>query len=194
MKIIITFLSLIVKRFLRSPSFGKDITIQIILGLIAVSSVGYFIILGFALEKIIINVLQQNNAIAFLNGLLAYYFIGEFILRYFVQSLPVLDVQPFLHLPIKRSRIVNAFLGISLLHVMTFFVFILFSAFALSAVARGYGIKQACLWLLSLWLISLMLHYAVVLLKLTSSKIEWKLFFVIVMCSVSAGADYFDWI
>jgi len=194
MRITFTFLSLIVKRFFRSPSFGKDIAIQIILGFIAIAVVGYSLILGFALEKLIINSLKQPNTVAFLNGLLVYYFIGEFIIRYFIQSLPTLDVQPFLHLPIKRSRIVNFFLGISLIQLINVFVFLLFSQFAFSAVAHGYEIKQAWIWLLSLWFISLILHYVVVLLKLTSSKIEWKLFFIILICSLIAGADYFGWI
>ena len=194
MRITFTFLSLIVKRFFRSPSFGKDIAIQIILGFIAVAVVGYFLILGFVLEKLIINSLKQTNAVAFLNGLLVYYFIGDFIIRYFIQSLPTLDVRPFLHLPIKRSKIVNLFLGISLIQVINIFVFLLFSQFAFSSVAHGYGIQQAWTWLLSLWFISVILHYVVVLLKVTSSKIEWKLFFIIVICSLIAGADYFGWI
>ena len=194
MRVTFTFLSLIVKRFFRSPSFGKDITIQIILGFIAVAVVGYFLILGFALEKIIINTLKQTNAVVFLNGLLVYYFIGEFIIRYFIQSLPTLDVQPFLHLPIKRSKIVNFFLGVSLIQVINIFIFLLFSHFAFSAVARGYGLTHAWVWLLSLWCITLILHYTVVLLKLASSRIEWKLFFIIVICSLIAGADYFAWI
>ena len=194
MGIAITFLSLIVKRFFRSSSFGKDITIQIILGFIAVAVFGYFLILGFALENLIINTLNQSNAVAFLNGLLVYYFIGEFIIRYFVQSLPTLDVQPFLHLPVKRSKIVNFFLGISLIQLANIFVLLLFSQFAFGSVAHGYGIRQACVWLLSLWFISLILHYVVIIAKVKSSKIEWKLFFVIVICSLIAAADYFAWI
>jgi hypothetical protein len=192
--IIFTFLSLIVKRFSRSPSFGKDITIQIILGFITVAVAGYFLILGFALEKLIINTLKQTNAVAFLNGLLVYYFVGEFIIRYFIQSIPTLDVQPFLHLPIKRSRIINFFLGLSLMQAINFFVFLLFSQFAFSSVAHGYGIQQAWIWLLSLWFISLILHYAIILVKLTSGTIEWKLLVIVVVCSLIAGADYLAWI
>ena len=194
MRITITFLSLIFKRFFRSPSFGKDITIQIILGFITVVIVGYFLILGFVLEKLIINTLKQSNAVAFLNGLLVYYFIGEFIIRYFIQSLPTLDLQPFLHLPIKRNKIVNFFLGISLIQVINIFVFLLFSQFAFSSVAHRYGIQQAWIWLLSLWFITLILHYVVILIKLTSNRIEWKLFSLVVICSLVACADYFAWI
>ncbi len=194
MRIVFTFLSLVVKRFFRSPSFGKDVAIQIILGSIAVVVVSYFLILGSALEKVIINTLKQSNAVAFLNGLLVYYFMVELIIRYFIQSLPTIQVQPLLHLPIKRSKIVNFFLGISLVHVINIFVFLLFGQFAFSAVAHGFGMNQAWIWLLTLWFISLILHYLIVLSKLSSSRIEWKLVLIIVVCSLIAGADYFAWI
>lgn len=188
------FFSLIVKRFFRSPSFGKDIAIQILLAFIAATIIGCFVILGSALEELVVNKFQESDAVAFLNGLLVYYFIGEFIVRYFIQSLPSLDVQPFLHLPVKRSKIANFFLGISLVQVVNVFVFLLFSDFAFSVVAPGYGTKQAWMWLLSLWFISLIVHYLVILMKLTSNKAEWKLFFVIVISSLIAFADYFAWI
>ena len=188
------FLTLIGKRFFRSPSFGKDITIQVILGVIAFAVVVYFLVLGFLLEKVIVDALKQDNAVGFLNRLLIYYFFGEFITRYFIQSLPTLDIQPLLHLPIKRNRIVNFFLGISFIQVTNIFVLLLFTHFAFSAVARGYGITQAWLWLLSLWIISLVLHYIVVLLKLSSNKIGWTILFIIAFCALVAGADYFAWI
>jgi hypothetical protein len=194
MRITITLLSLIAKRFFRSPSFSNDLAIQIILGAISVSIVGYFLVFGFLLERVIVSTLKQSNAVVFLNGLLVYYFIGEFIVRYFFQSLPTLEVRPFLHLPIKRNKVVNFFLALSSIQVINIFVFLLFSRFAISAVAQAYGIQHAWIWLLSLWFISLIFHYVVVLLKVTSSKIEWKLAFIIVICSLIAGADYFGWI
>lgn len=194
MRTTLTFLSLIGKRLFRSPSFGKDIAIQIILGFIAIAIVGYSLALGFVLEKLIVSTLKQNDAITFLNSILVYYFFGEFIIRYFVQSLPALDVQPFFHLPIRRGKIANFLLGLSLIHVTNILVFLLFSSFAFSSVAHKYGIQQAGIWLLSLWFISLILHYVLVISKLTSGKIGWKLLFIVVICGLIAGADYFDWI
>lgn len=194
MKLATTFLTLILKRFSRSPSFGKDLTIQIILGVIAIAAIAYFLILGFYLEPLIVNALKQPDAVAFLNKYLAYYFIGEFIIRYFVQSLPALDVRPLLHLPVRRSTIGNFFLGLSLVQVVNIFVFILFSRFAFSAVASSYGTLQAWIWLLSLWLLSLALHYVVVLLKITSGRTGWKILVVIAVCSLVAADNYFSWI
>jgi hypothetical protein len=193
MRLVYTLLFLIVKRFLRSPAVGKNSTIQIILGLIAIAVIGYFLVLGFALEPLIVNTLKQNNAVVFLNGLLVYYFITEFIIRFFIQSLPTITVQPLLHLPIKRGKLATFFLGLSLIQITNIFVFLLFSPFAFGVVSHQFGITQAWIWLLSLWSISLILHYAVVLIKLSDHKREIFIF-ISAICILIACSDYFDWI
>lgn len=190
---IITFLSHTIKRFSRSSSAGKELATQIMLGLLAVMFVGYALALGVVLEKIIVNGLKQSNPIVFLNGLLIYYFISEFVMRYFLQSLPVLDAQPYLHLPIARSRIVHFLLGRSLIHIANFFIFLLFTPFALGAISHTYGISQAWVWLLSLWLISLSNHFTVTLFKKKLDDNVWGLLLFVIVFGSLAASDYFGW-
>ncbi|HNV27498.1 MAG TPA: DUF5687 family protein, partial [Cyclobacteriaceae bacterium] len=80
------------KKLLRSVSFTKELATAIFLGLLALMVVGYSLALGFALESIITKGLNQADSFQFLNGLLIYYFGFEFMMRYFMQNLPVLDV------------------------------------------------------------------------------------------------------
>lgn len=189
-----TFLLHLYKSFTRSSSVGKDAAVQIILGFVVIALVGYSLALGFALEKIIINALKHQDAIAFLNQLLIYYFIGGFITRYFVQSLPALDVQPYLHLPIPRSRISNFLLCKSLIHPINISVFLLFTPFAFGAVARVHGTEHAWVWLLSLWFLSLINHFMVILVKGNLAQSAWKLSAFIVSCAFVACADYLGWL
>ena len=79
------------------------------------------------------------------------------MMRYFLQSLPILDVQPYLHLPIKKSSIVHYLLGKSFLHVMNFMTLLLFSPFAFKVIATSEGTNAAWSWLLSIWLLILTL-------------------------------------
>ncbi|HZX73919.1 MAG TPA: DUF5687 family protein [Cyclobacteriaceae bacterium] len=190
---IATFLSHISKRFFRSSSAGKETTTMIMLGLLALMLVGYSLALGFALEKIIVKGLNQSNPVVFLNGLLIYYFISEFVMRYFMQNLPVLDAQPYLHLPIARSRIAHFLLGRSLVHVANIFVFLLFTPFALSAVAHAYGLSQVWVWLLSLWFISLANHFMIVLFKKKLDDNVWGLLLFIAVFGTLGASDYFGW-
>lgn len=190
---IATFISHISKNFFRSSSLGKLMTAKIALGLIAFVVVVYSVAAGFALEMILVNDLKQTNPVGFLNGLLIYYFISEFIMRYFIQSLPALDAQPYLHLPIARSKITNFLLGRSMVHVMNVFIFLLFTPFALSAVANAYGIAQAWMWLLSLWFISLTNHFIVLLFKKSLDHNVWGLLVIIVVSGALAASNYFGW-
>lgn len=191
---IITFLSHIRKSFFRSSSVGKDTAIQVAIAFIILSLVGYSLRLGFALENIIVKTLQQKDAITFLNGLLIYYFIGGFMTRYFIQSLPAMDVQPYLHLPVPRSKIVNFLLGKSILHALNIFIFLLFTPFAFTAISREYGIAQAWVWLLSLWFLSLINHFIVVLVKRNLAQSVWGIFAFMIICTLFACADYFGWL
>ncbi|MEJ7644993.1 MAG: DUF5687 family protein [Chryseolinea sp.] len=189
-----TFLSHLYKGFTRSSSVGKDTAVQIMLGFIVVVLVGYSLALGFALEKIILNTLKQRDAVTFLNGLLLYYLLGGFITRYFLQNLPTIDAQPYLHLPISRSKIANFLICKSLVHITNISTFLLFTPFALSAVAEKHGMSQAWAWLLCLWLLSLTNHFLVILVKKSVSQRTWLLLTLIAVCSIVAYADYFGWI
>lgn len=189
-----TLLSHALRRFFRSSSAGREMAAKVMLGFIALLVVGYLVALGFVLERIIVNGFKQTDPISFLNGLLVYYFVGEFITRYFMQSLPALDAQPYLHLPVARRHIVNFLLCRSVVHVINVFVFLLFTPFALNAVADAYGTLQAWTWLISLWLVSLLNHFLVLLFKKNVSHSAWGLVVFIVASGALAAADYFDWL
>src|SRR5690606_16779605 len=129
--------------------------------------------------------------ITFLNGLLIYYFVGEFITRYFIQNLPALDVQPYMHLPIPRGKITHFLLGKSLVHVANIFVVVLFTPFAMNVVAKEFGTNQAMIWLFSLVFFSLTIHFIVILIKNSVAPNAWGLLGFIFICVLIASADYF---
>lgn len=191
---IVAFFSHAFKNFIRSSSFGKEISVQLALGLIALVVLGYSLAFGFALERIIVSDLQQSEPIVFLNGLLIYYFVSEFLTRYFIQSLPVLNIQPYLHLPIARSTIVNFLLGRSAVHVANIFVFLLFTPFALTVVANAYGMSKAWAWLLSIWLFSMTIHFILVLVRKSLDHNAWGLIMLIAVFGGFGAADYYGWL
>jgi len=154
---------------------------------------GYTLALGFSLKTIFVDVLKQNNPVGFLNGLLFYFFLTGFVMRYFLQSLPVLDAQPYLHLPIARSRIVHFLLGRSLVHIANVFIFLLFTPFAMTVIAKAYGVSHAWVWLLSVWLISLLNHFVITLFKKKLDDNIWGLITLIAVFGTLSAADYFGW-
>ncbi|HRG09318.1 MAG TPA: DUF5687 family protein [Cyclobacteriaceae bacterium] len=180
------------KKFKRSVAFEKELATNIFLGLIAVMVFGYAIALGFFLEKIITNGFNQPDSVGFLNGLLFYYFGFEFMLRYFMQSTPALDVQPYLHLPVSRRYLVHYMLIKSLLHLLNFLALVLFAPFAFTAVASQAG-ASAGIWLLSIYLISLCLHYVVLIFKKGLDDTIIGFLALTGVLGVFALADYYNW-
>ena len=181
------------KKLSRSGSFDKEIITSIFLGLFTIILTCCVLILGFALESIISKTLGQADSIYFLNGLLLYYFVFEFMLRYFMQNLPVLEVEPYLHLPIKRSYLVHFLLGRSVGHFLNSFVFLLFTPFAFTTVATKHGFTIALSWLLVIWLISLSTHFLVMLFKKKLDDTIWGLLVLGGLFSFFGAADYFGW-
>jgi Family of unknown function (DUF5687) len=181
------------KKFTRSAAFTKEVTASIFLGLMAVMMIGYSLGLGFGLNAIITKALNQEDSYTFLNMLLLYYFVVEFIMRYMIQNVPVLDVQPYLHLPIRRSRIMHFLLIKSLAHVLNFMVLLLFTPFAFTVVAQRFGASGAWYWLLSIWAISLCMHYIVILFKKKLDDTLWGILAIVLIFSGLAAADYYQW-
>jgi hypothetical protein len=181
------------KKFVRSVSFSKDTTTMVFTGILGLVMMAYTVALGFGLELIIVKGLKQNDSVTFLNGLLFYYLGFEFVMRYMMQNLPVLDIQPYLHLPVKRSKLVHYLLGRSFLHLMNFIPLFLFTPFAFMAVASAHSAGVACVWILTLWFCSLSLHLLVVLFKKKLDDNIWGLVTLISFFSFFAAADYFQW-
>lgn len=181
------------KKFTRSPAFSRDVTASIFLGIMAVMMVGYSLALGFGLNYIITEGLQQPDSFKFLNMLLLYYFVIEFVMRYMIQNVPVLDIQPYLHLPLKRSRIMHFLLIKSLVHVLNFSVLLLFAPFALTVVSGRFGAAGAWSWLFSIWAFSLCLHYLVILFKKKLDDSIWGILSIVLLFSGLAAADYYQW-
>jgi hypothetical protein len=181
------------KKLRRSVSFTKEFATSIFLFFFALMVVGYSLALGFAMESIITKGLKQADSFQFLNSLMLYYFGFEFMMRYFMQSLPVLDVQPYLHLPMKRSRIVHYLLIKSEVHVLNATVPMLFAPFAFTVVADRFGTGAAWSWLLTLWMFSMSIHYIILLFKKGLDDTLLGFLTLIGIFGFLGAADYYGW-
>jgi hypothetical protein len=187
------FLTHSYKKFTRSVSFEKELAKAIFMGMLALMIVGYSLALGFALEGIITNQLHQPDSLGFLNKVLLYYFVAEFVMRYFMQNVPALDIQPYLHLPIKRSSIAHYLLSKSIFHVFNASVLLIFTPFALTVVAKQWGTGGAISWLASLALLSFSLHYLVIYYKKKLDDSLLGMAALILVFGSFAAADYYQW-
>ena len=144
---------------IRSTSFAKSALATGFLVFVALLLLSYVFFAGLFLGRIIDMLAEGKEPIAFLNSLLIYFFLGEFMYRYFVQKLPVVDLESLLHLPIWKKKIVSVLLLRSFLSPLNVIALLLFLPFGVEAVQEEYGVLGLVSWLGTLLSLSWSLHW-----------------------------------
>jgi hypothetical protein len=138
------FINLEWKSFFRSASFATNLALKIVMGFMAI----YFMVIFVAAGVAVFFLLKEEfhlEPLATVNKYLIYYLVGDLVIRYFFQKMPVTNIKPLLNLPIKRDTIVHFSLGktsISFFNMLHAFFFIPFTVVLLM---NGYGF-QVILW------------------------------------------------
>ena len=131
------FINLEWKQYFRSSYWQKSIVINILLIFFALYFVGIFLFMGAFLFKIIGKATPDEDPFLVVNNYIFYWFIGDVLMRFFLQKLPVMSVKPLLTLPIKRSTIVNFVLGKSALNFFNFLPLFAIIPFSISLLKNG---------------------------------------------------------
>ena len=139
--------------------FQRNLLINILFGLFIVYMLGSFAIIGFFIDKILAEAFPDQDALLVFNGGLLYYFFIELVMRLQLQELPVMTIQPYLHLPVNRKKIVHYLLSKNLLSFFNFFPLLVTLPFGLKVILPSYGASGMLFWLVSTLFISLSLNY-----------------------------------
>ena len=107
----------------------------------------------------------------FVNKYLLEMFMGLFSLRFFLQQGPKMQMQPYLHLPIPRNKLVRFFQVFSLLSFHNAIPYLFFIPFTIKFIyLAGYGLQSTCIWFLGITFILLFSHYTNNLLRALHKK------------------------
>ena len=148
------FLKLEWKQFFRSSHWQKGIALKIIMGFFVLYFMVAFLAIGVGGYYILKKTLPALDPLQLVNSYLLYVVLGELVLRYLMQTLPVMNIKPLLILPIKRSMLVHYVLGksaISLFNIISLFFYI---PFAVVLIIEGYDTGGALGWLLAVVLMT----------------------------------------
>jgi hypothetical protein len=131
------------KSFLRSASFGTNLAMKIIMGLVALYFLACFAIMGLGVYFILED--EGMKPLETVNKFMIYYFAVDLLIRYFLQKMPVMNIRPLLTLPIKKGTIVHFSLGKTALSFFNWTHALFFIPFTIVLLIKGYG-YQAILW------------------------------------------------
>ncbi|MFK7844357.1 MAG: DUF5687 family protein [Rhodothermales bacterium] len=135
-----------------------------------------FVLVGMGLffKDVLRGSAAGDDPIGFINRYLIEIFIGLFSLRFFLQQGPKIKMQPYLHLPISRKRLVYFFQAFSLLSFHNIIPYLFFIPFSIRYLAKGYpGMMGAGCWLAGITMILLISHYTNNLLRAILNKNTW---------------------
>lgn len=153
------------KKEIRSSIWQKNVALNIVIGFFMVIMLMYLLVLGVLLDKLLEDLVKDANADITLSKIIIYYFILMFLMRFFLQSLPAMEIIPYLHLRIKRSTIGWFMLFKSLTSFFNFIPFLLFLPFALGYMTEEFSGFQAFIWFSAVFLFELTSNFKLIYFK-----------------------------
>ncbi len=190
------FFELIRLQFLksfRSTSFAKSALTNIFLGFLVLLLLGYLLGAGLLLPRIVEKLVPGQPPLEVVNSFLIYFFLFEFMYRYFVQKLPVVELESLLHLPIGKGRIINMLLIRSFVSPLTCIAILLFLPFAVQVVGAQMGVLGTVYWLGAILLISWTLHWFMLWFKQRFEDGIIGLVVVFAVVVLGGGSNYMGW-
>jgi len=174
------------KAFIRSASFGKNLTMKIIIGFLMI----YFSLIFIAMGVGAFYMLKEMNLepLATLNKFLIYYFLGDLVIRLLLQSIPVLNIKPLLTLPLKKTTIVHFSLGKTILSFFNWIHALFFIPFTVVLILNGYDVVQIIFWHLGVMSIIYINNF----LNIILSNIDRLFALFLLLIVVLGGAQYYQ--
>jgi len=166
------FIHLEWKQYFRSSYWQKSIALNILLIFLALYFMVSFLVMGIALYPMLRDLFPDQDPLIIVNAYLFYYILGDVILRFFFQKLPVMSVKPLLTLPVKRSKVVHYVLRKSALSFFNFLPLFAFVPFSIMLLINDYSVIGVLAWLFSLVVVTLIINFLNFIIESFSSETE----------------------
>lgn len=177
----------------RSTSFAKSLIAGLILGVLAVLLLSYVLLAGLFLGKILEQIAVGQDALQTLNAGIIFYFLAEFIVRYFLQQLPVIELENLLHLPIGKKKIIHMLLVRSFISPLSIIALLLFTPIAVQELKPAFGVSGVIGWLGTLLFLSWSLHWFILWFKQRFEDSLVGVLIVFAVVIVGGGSTYMGW-
>ena len=148
------FLKLEWKQYFRSAHWQKGIAIKVIMVFFALYFIVSFLAVGVGGYYLLKKEFPDQDPLQMVNAYLLYAFLGDLVVRYLMQKLPVMNIKPFLILPIKKSKLVHYVLGKSSFSAFNIFGLFFYVPFSIVLINEGYTTYGVLGWLFFIILIT----------------------------------------
>jgi len=146
------------------------------------------LISGAALYPLLKKVAPEVDPLLMVNRFLLYWILAELCIRYFMQKLPVMDIKPFLTIPVQKKAITHYVLGRSAVSFYNFISLFLFVPFAIVLIVKEYPVSNVLAWLFALFGMVISINY----INFISNKNDKAFIGLALLLGALYAFDYFD--
>ncbi|MCX7551353.1 DUF5687 family protein [Xanthomarina sp. F2636L] len=186
------FINLEWKQYFRSAYWQKSMALNILLVFVALYFVVTFLALGIALFPLLKDAFPDQDPLIIVNSYLFYWFLGDLLMRFFFQKLPVMSVKPLLTLPIKRSKVVHYVLGKSSFSFFNFLPLFAIIPFGVMLIINNYPLVSVIFWMVGIFIITLIINYLNFIIESFSSETDFSFLPIIVFAGGLFAINYFN--
>ena len=186
------FLNFEWKQFFRSSYWQKSIALNILMSFLALYFMLTFLVLGISIYPLLKKQFPESDPLIIVNGVLFYWFLGDLVMRFFLQKLPVMNIKPLLVLPVKRSKILNYVLGKSAISFFNFLPLFAIIPFGVILIFEDYNITTVLIWMLLMYIFTLIINFLNFIIEAKSAETEFSFLPIIALASGLFALNYFD--
>lgn len=181
------FINLEWKGFFRKASFKTNLALKILMIFGALSMILWMAGAGFLLYKGLVKF--DYEPLETVNKFMIYYVVGDLIIRYVGQKMPVVHIKPLLLLPFTKSKIVKFALGKTVLSFWNWMHAFFFIPFSFLLIADGYSPLGVLVWHLGMFILIYVNNFINIFLN---DKL-WLLLSVAVLFTALGFAQYYGY-
>ena len=181
-----------IKSFLRTVGAGKSITIKVVMAILILYLLLNVLALAFFMDKILEAIFPNEDLVVSFCKIILYYFMADLLWRFQLQELPTLQVQPYLHLRIKKNTIVRYLSFASLLSFFNLWPVILFLPFIFKVIWKDAGHATALLFIVAVIGFTVFNNYLSLFIKRKSNLNGW-VYLGFALFLVLLGLADFSW-
>ncbi|WP_461629187.1 DUF5687 family protein [Labilibaculum euxinus] len=131
----------------RSTFWQKSIALNILLGIVGLYLMLNVLALSYFADEILQKAYKDSNVVDSFNRILFYFFSFDLILRFLLQKLPILSIQAYLSLPIKKSTLLHYPLLKSVFSFNNLLGILLILPFFVKVICETQSLQYCILWL-----------------------------------------------
>lgn len=138
------------KEIIRSPFWQKNLLLNIFLAVLGLFFLLNLVAISLFADEILLEVYKNCDVVEKFTSLLFYYFLFDLIVRFLFQQIPTLAIQPYLTLPIKKSRLLHYPIIKSVFSFFNLFAILLLIPFFIKNIYSTQSLSYSVAWIVTI--------------------------------------------